>query len=75
MDQESVAQFLKRFGGEVRKLRQKKGFTQESFAYKANIDRSYYGAIERGERNVSLITIKKIIDTLDCNLNELANNL
>lgn len=45
------------FGRRVRQLRKAKGVSQEAFAYEIQIDRSYFGSIERGERNVSLDNI------------------
>ncbi len=41
-------------GRAVRDARRERGFAQEAFAALAGIDRSYFGAIERGEFNVSL---------------------
>ena len=48
------------FGRRVRALRTAGGFSQEAFAQSAGIDRSYYGSIERGERNVTLDTICQV---------------
>lgn len=45
------------FGKRVRQLRKEKGVSQEAFAHEIQIDRSYFGSIERGERNVSLENI------------------
>jgi transcriptional regulator with XRE-family HTH domain len=45
------------FGKRVRQLRKAKGVSQEAFAHEIKIDRSYFGSIERGERNVSLENI------------------
>jgi transcriptional regulator with XRE-family HTH domain len=45
------------FGQRVRQLRKAKGISQEHFAISIKIDRSYFGSIERGERNVSLDNI------------------
>jgi transcriptional regulator with XRE-family HTH domain len=45
------------FGRRVRQLRKEKGVSQEAFAHQIQIDRSYFGSIERGERNVSLENI------------------
>ena len=45
------------FGRRVRQLRVERGVSQEAFAHQVRIDRSYYGSIERGERNVSLENI------------------
>ena len=52
------------FGRTVRALRLKIGLSQEQLAAKASIDRSYLGAIERGEHNLSLNNILKIADAL-----------
>lgn len=45
------------FGRRVRQLRKAKGASQEAFAHQIGIDRSYFGSIERGLRNVSLENI------------------
>ncbi len=48
------------FGKRIRQLRLKRGLSQEAFADLCELDRTYIGGIERGERNVSLINIAKI---------------
>lgn len=45
------------FGERLRQLRKDVGLSQEGLAYKASLDRSYVGAVERGEVNISLINI------------------
>ena len=52
------------FGQRVRDIRVKKGLSQEGLAGMCELDRSYIGGVERGERNVSLLNIKKIADAL-----------
>ena len=52
------------FGLLVRSLRESKGLSQEAFADKARIHRTYIGGIERGERNPTLTMISRIADTL-----------
>lgn len=52
------------FGRAVRRLRHGRGLSQESFAAKSKIGRSYMGKIERGEVNVSLDSIQKICKAL-----------
>jgi transcriptional regulator with XRE-family HTH domain len=47
-------------GGATRSLRRERGIPQEAFAARAGLDRSYYGAIERGEFNVTLDTLVKV---------------
>lgn len=45
------------FGKRVRQLRKTRGWSQEEFAHRVGLDRSYMGGVERGERNVSLENI------------------
>lgn len=52
------------FGSRVRRLRKKKGWSQEEFAHEVGLDRSYMGGVERGERNVSLENICLIAKAL-----------
>ena len=52
------------FGHRVRQLRKEMDVLQEAFAHQITIDRSYFGSIERGERNVSLENICLIADGL-----------
>jgi transcriptional regulator with XRE-family HTH domain len=60
-----------RFGGAVRKRRQKLGVSHEEFADLCGLDRTYVGGIERGERNLSLVNIEKIAQTFRISLSEL----
>ena len=59
------------FGSRVRKLRKIKGWSQERFADECGLHRTYIGAIERGERNVSLNNIHAIAKALDISVKEL----
>jgi transcriptional regulator with XRE-family HTH domain len=61
----------KRFGARVKRLRKKKGMSQENLALACSLDRSYIGGVERGERNVSLINIHKIAGALGVSAGEL----
>lgn len=45
------------FGKRVRELRKLRGWSQEEFALRVGLDRSYIGGVERGERNLSLENI------------------
>ena len=44
-------------GDAIRAIRREQGYTQEAFAARAGIDRSYYGALERGEFNMTVDTL------------------
>lgn len=59
------------FGRTVRALRLKACLSQEGLASLAGIDRSYLGAVERGEHNVSLKNILKIAGALSVHPSEL----
>jgi transcriptional regulator with XRE-family HTH domain len=52
------------FGEAVRHYRKAKGLSQEAFADLCGIDRSYMGGVERGERNIALVNVEKIIMAL-----------
>ncbi|GBE91312.1 helix-turn-helix domain-containing protein [Nostoc cycadae WK-1] len=54
----------KKFGERLRYLRNIYKLSQEDLAHLCDLDRSYIGGVERGERNVSLLNIKKIADAL-----------
>ncbi len=64
-----------RFGQRVRQLRQAKGLSQEAFATKCGLDRTYISGIERGRRNVSLRNIEVITEALGVSLSELMEGL
>ena len=59
------------FGQHVKKLRQQAGMSQETFADKCGLDRTYVSGIERGIRNPTLEVIEVIARGLDIELNHL----
>ncbi len=58
-------------GKNVRRLRQKRGLTQEQLAFEAEIDLTYVGGIERGKRNPSLLVMARIAGALSVPLRKL----
>ena len=58
-------------GQQIRKVRKERGFSQEDFAAEAGLDRSYYGGVERGERNVAALNLMRIAVTLEVEVGEL----
>ena len=52
------------FARNVRRLRLKKGITQEELAFEAELDLTYVGGIERGKRNPSLLVMDRIANVL-----------
>lgn len=61
------------FGKRVAELRKDAGYSQETFAFKCNVDRTYIGTIERGEKSPTLNTIDKIAQALGITKSELFN--
>ncbi|MFU8928032.1 helix-turn-helix domain-containing protein [Acinetobacter puyangensis] len=52
------------FGLRLKELRKIRGISQERLALECGIARSYLGEVERGKRNIALINIYKLADTL-----------
>ena len=65
----------KEFGPRLKELRQETGLSQEKFALKISMDRTYYASVEAGRRNISLENIKKIADGFGVSLSQLFENL
>ncbi|MCC8380285.1 MULTISPECIES: helix-turn-helix domain-containing protein [Xenorhabdus] len=59
------------FGQRIRYLRKEAGMSQEAFADKCGLDRTYVSGIERGVRNPTLEIIYVIANGLQIELNEL----
>jgi ribosome-binding protein aMBF1 (putative translation factor) len=62
---------LARFGQRVREKRTTIGLSQEAFADKCKLDRTYISGIERGKRNLSLRNIEVIAKTIGISISEL----
>lgn len=61
--------------GRLRLLRKAAGFSQEGFALECKLDRSYVGAVERGERNLSLRNLYQMAKKLNVTLSTLFDEL
>jgi transcriptional regulator with XRE-family HTH domain len=68
-----VADIKKQIGDRIRYLRKRKGLSQEELGWKAKLHYTYIGGIERGEKNVSIITLSKIAKGLGTSVNEIFN--
>jgi transcriptional regulator with XRE-family HTH domain len=68
-----VEDIQKLIGDRLRNLRKKGGLSQEKLGWKAKLHYTYIGAIERGEKNVSIITLAKIAKGLGISVNEIFN--
>ncbi len=53
---------LKAVGANIRRLRYRRGLSQEAFADVVGMHRTYVGGVERGERNLTLRSIERIAE-------------
>ena len=53
------------FGKHLATLRRRRGWSQEHLALESGLARSYLGGVERGQRNIALLNICRLADTLD----------
>ena len=67
----STNNILKRFSQNVKTLRLQKRWSQEELARRADLHRTYIGAIERHERNVSLVNVERIAKALKVSVKDL----
>lgn len=63
------------FGANLRRLRLKRGLSQEDLADRAGLHRTYVSSIERGHRNLALVSIVRLAAALEVNPGELLEGL
>ena len=63
--------FLEQLGSRIRELRTEIGLSQEKLSFKSNLDRTYIGSVERGERNIATLNLIKISKALNLTVSEL----
>lgn len=66
---------LQILGTRIRERRKLLSWTQEELAERSEIDRSYIGGVERGERNLTFSILCKICDALNCDIATLTHDL
>lgn len=69
------ADVLKELGDRIREKRKALDWTQEELAAKADIDRSYIGGVERGERNLTFTMLCQISRALGCHVSALTRGM
>ena len=62
---EKEKSYLLKVGDKIRQLRTDIGLSQEKLSFACDLDRTYIGSVERGERNISVINLQKIAIALD----------
>ncbi|GIQ67907.1 XRE family transcriptional regulator [Xylanibacillus composti] len=66
-----MEEILKQVGARIRSLRKEKGMSQEDLAELIDTSHSYIGYVERGEQNITLLTLEKIATALGVEAKEL----
>lgn len=61
----------RKFGKRLRALREERGWSQEEFADRAGLHRTYVSAVERGVRNPTLSVLERIAKAMGITLSEL----
>lgn len=64
-------EILNLLGSRIRYFRNLAGISQEKLAFLSELDRTYIGSIERGERNISFLNIIKISKALNIHVSKL----
>jgi transcriptional regulator with XRE-family HTH domain len=66
-----ISLIKQKLGARIRELRQQIGLSQEKFALKIGMDRTYFASVENGKRNISIVNIEKIAQGLNITLSDL----
>lgn len=66
---------LKALGQRIRELRLKRGYSQEGFADRCGVHRTFMGTVERGESNLSFQNLVKVSAALEITLSQLLSGL
>lgn len=64
---------LIKFGQHLRRMRLEKNWTQAEVAERALLSANYYGAIERGEKNISLLNLMALAKTFKVSLSHICD--
>jgi len=67
--------FLQRLGQNIKRERLARGLSQEELAARAGMHRTYVGAVERGERNISVVSLLRLAMALDVRVTNLTRNI
>jgi len=58
-------------GAAIRRRREELGWSQEGLAFECGLHRTYIGAIERGEKNLTLRNAIRVAAAMKCNASDL----
>jgi transcriptional regulator with XRE-family HTH domain len=63
------------FGETLRELRMAKGWSQETLAFEAGLDRTYISLLERGQRSPTITTLYSLAAALGLSFPDLAHKI
>ncbi len=66
---------LKQIAAKISEIRHSKKYSQEKLAELAGLHKNYIGAIERAEKNPSIIVLYKISKALNISLSDLLSGI
>ena len=61
---------LVRLGANLRRAREKRGWSQDELAHRCGVHRTYVGSVERGEYNVTVLTLRRLANALRVSLHD-----
>lgn len=60
----------KQVGNRIKELRNNLGISQEELGFRSGVHRTYIASLEVGKRNVSIVTLEKIVKALEVSMSE-----
>jgi transcriptional regulator with XRE-family HTH domain len=66
---------LRKFGDNVRSRREAQDLSQEQLAERADLDRTYISGVERGVRNLSLLSVVRLAKALRASASDLCESI
>lgn len=64
-------QFVVFLGKNIRRLRERKNISQEQFGTMVGVHRTYVGMVERGEKNITIFSLRKFAEALNVKVRDL----
>ncbi len=65
------SKLLVKLGNKIRTLRKERGLSQEQLAFDSDLHRTYIGMIERAEKNITILNLEKIANSLNVKIIDL----
>jgi transcriptional regulator with XRE-family HTH domain len=65
MGKDPLHEYLRSFGENLKNIREAKGISQRSLASSCTIDHSDISKIEKGERNITILTVLELATALE----------